>query len=215
MAQLPAPFRALIGLVATVVQDAPGLSDKTVELSVHAVSTALALSLRAQQQYAALTVRGDEMLAQWRGGPPDDAPEWASFDDDPPDTPPAAAPPPTLATDNKTPDKHTPNKKAPGKKAAARKAPATAAAASMATAKAGPAKKTTAKKVPVKRAPTKARAIKTAAAKAGRAAGPAVVKTVSAPRNGKLSAFDQTPDHLEASADWPDLPIATPDGSTA
>ena len=92
--QLPAPLRAALGLAATVadtvteaVKDGrglpPGFTDKVLELPVLAVSTALQLSLRAQQQYPALTVRGDEVLSQLRGVS-DEAPEWATFDDDPP-----------------------------------------------------------------------------------------------------------------------------------
>ena len=55
---------------------------RSLELPVLAVSTALQLSLRAQQHYAALTVRGDELLTPLRGGAPDEPPEWARFDDD-------------------------------------------------------------------------------------------------------------------------------------
>ncbi len=94
LTQLPAPLRAALGLAATVadtvteaVKDGrglpPGFTDKVLELPVLAVSTALQLSLRAQQQYTALTVRGDEVLSQLRGVS-DEAPEWATFDDDPP-----------------------------------------------------------------------------------------------------------------------------------
>ena len=57
------------------------MPDQVLELPVLAVSTALQFSLRAQQQYAALTVRGDELLAELRGGPSDDPPPWAQFDD--------------------------------------------------------------------------------------------------------------------------------------
>ena len=68
---LPAPFRAALGVVASLadaLRDGRGLPDRVLELPVLAVSTALQLSLRAQQQYAALTVRGDELLTQLRGG---------------------------------------------------------------------------------------------------------------------------------------------------
>ncbi|MBV9595151.1 MAG: hypothetical protein JO147_15305 [Actinobacteria bacterium] len=82
MSQLPTPLRAALGLVATVIQDGRGLPEKALELPVLAVSTALQVSLRAQQRYAALTVRGDELLTQLRGGAPDEPPAWATFDDE-------------------------------------------------------------------------------------------------------------------------------------
>ncbi len=94
MAQLPVPVRAALGLIASVadaIKDGRGLpdglvegiADKALELPVLAVSTALQASLRAQQRYAALTVRGDELLSQLRGGPPEEPPAWAQFDDEP------------------------------------------------------------------------------------------------------------------------------------
>jgi hypothetical protein len=44
-----------------------------------AVSTALQMSLRAQQRYARLAARGDEVLNRRR--PSDEPPSWATFDD--------------------------------------------------------------------------------------------------------------------------------------
>jgi hypothetical protein len=78
---LPSFLRAAIGIVATVVDDRHSLPDRALELPVLAVSTALQMSLRAQQRYAALTARGDEFLNSLRGVP-DEPPAWARFDDD-------------------------------------------------------------------------------------------------------------------------------------
>jgi hypothetical protein len=79
MPSLPTPFRAALGLVATALDEARNLPDKAIELPMLVVSTALQLSLRAQQHYARLTARGDEVLSQRAVG--DDAPPWATFDE--------------------------------------------------------------------------------------------------------------------------------------
>jgi hypothetical protein len=78
MPQLPTPFRAALGLVAAAMDEAKNLPDKAIELPMLAVSTALQMSLRAQQRYAALAVRGDQLLS--RRAPTDEPPEWAVFD---------------------------------------------------------------------------------------------------------------------------------------
>jgi hypothetical protein len=241
MAQLPAPLRALIGLVATVTQDGHELSDKTVELSVQAVSNALQLSLRAQQHYAALTVRGDELLAQMRGGPPDDAPDWARFDDEEPAAPDATDGAPASA-DSRTDESSFSNNtgdqlpthllgaigrgvrrsssaaaKSPttqpvkAAKAAktAKTATATAAAESPTTQPVKPAKTAAAAKAAKAAKATKSAALKPAqqtkaAAPSTRRARPTGAKTITAPRNGRLSAFDQTTDHGDDGATWPE-----------
>lgn len=77
--QLPGPVRAAIGLAANAVDEARHLPDRAIELPMLAVSTALQLSLRAQQRYAGLTARGDEVLGGARTT--DDPPPWARFDD--------------------------------------------------------------------------------------------------------------------------------------
>ncbi|MEP6599802.1 MAG: hypothetical protein ABJB98_10210 [Actinomycetota bacterium] len=82
MSSLPTPLRAALGVVATAVETARTLPQKAVELPVIAVSSALQLSLRAQQRYAALTVRGDELIGRFHGVP-DEAPPWATFDETP------------------------------------------------------------------------------------------------------------------------------------
>jgi hypothetical protein len=180
MSQLPAPIRAALGLVATVVQDRRGLSDKVLELPVLAVSTALQVSLRAQQRYAELTVRGDELLTQWQGGAPEEPPAWARFDDDTdsdtdgedttadrtvPADEPAAPPAPTTSTPPVSPAKAAKAAKAMAKVAAAAEAAHDAQVTPGATANPPV-------KPPVKRA----------------------AKKVTAPRNGKASAFDRIND---------------------
>jgi len=76
--QLPGPVRAAIGLAANVADEARHLPDRAIELPMLAVSTVLQVSLRAQQRYAMLTARGDEVLG---GHPGDEPPAWATFDD--------------------------------------------------------------------------------------------------------------------------------------
>ena len=77
--QLPMPLRAALGLAAETVENARRLPDRAIELPMLAVSTALQMSLRAQQRYAMLAARGDELLN--RREPGDEPPPWATFDD--------------------------------------------------------------------------------------------------------------------------------------
>jgi hypothetical protein len=79
MPPLPTPVRAAIGLVATAVDEARHLPDKAIELPMLAVSTALQMSLRAQQRYARLIARGDELIS--RREATDEPPPWATFDE--------------------------------------------------------------------------------------------------------------------------------------
>jgi hypothetical protein len=76
---IPPPLRAAAGLAALTIDTARKVPQQLVGLPVLAVSTALQASLKAQQTYAALIARGDEVLGQLRRR--DDAP-WARFDDD-------------------------------------------------------------------------------------------------------------------------------------
>jgi hypothetical protein len=76
--RLPGPLRAALGLVATAADEARHLPERALELPMLAVSSALQMSLRAQQRYARLTARGDELL---RGQPSDEPPDWATFDE--------------------------------------------------------------------------------------------------------------------------------------
>jgi hypothetical protein len=79
MPQLPTPLRAALGLVATALDEARHLPDRAIELPMLAVSTALQMSLRAQQRYARLAARGDEVLNGRETT--DDPPSWATFDE--------------------------------------------------------------------------------------------------------------------------------------
>lgn len=79
MPQLPTPLRAAIGLAAAALDEARNLPDKAIELPMLAVSTALQMSLRAQQRYAHFAAKGDEILN--RREPTDEPPPWATFDD--------------------------------------------------------------------------------------------------------------------------------------
>ncbi len=77
--QLPSPVRAYVGLMALAAEEAKRLPDRAIEFPMLAVSTALQMSLRAQQRYVRLTARGDEVLNRRRTG--DEPPPWATFDD--------------------------------------------------------------------------------------------------------------------------------------
>ena len=77
--QLPGPVRAMVGLVASAADEAKNLPDRAIELPMLAVSTALQVSLRAQQRYARLAARGDAVLNH--RSPSDEPPPWATFDD--------------------------------------------------------------------------------------------------------------------------------------
>lgn len=88
MSPLPTSVRASIGLAAVAVSTARELPRKIVELPVIAAGAALQISLRAQQQYAELIARGDDILGQLRGIP-DEPPSWATFDESPAAEPPS------------------------------------------------------------------------------------------------------------------------------
>ncbi|MBN9620166.1 MAG: hypothetical protein J0H43_10625 [Actinobacteria bacterium] len=77
--QLPSPVRAAVGLLANVADEAKQLPERAIELPMLAVSTALQMSLRAQQRYARLAARGDEVLN--RRPVTDEPPSWATFDE--------------------------------------------------------------------------------------------------------------------------------------
>src|SRR5262245_50291845 len=80
MTPFPLPFRVAAGLAATAVERARELPQKLVELPVTVASQAMQLSMRVQQEITALAIKGDEALASFR--PVDEAPEWATFDED-------------------------------------------------------------------------------------------------------------------------------------
>ena len=77
--QLPNSVRAWVGLAALARDSARRLPGQAIELPMLAVSTALQASLRAQQRYARLIARGDEVLN--RNRTTDEPPAWATFDD--------------------------------------------------------------------------------------------------------------------------------------
>jgi hypothetical protein len=78
MPQLPTPLRAALGLAAEAAEQARHLPDRAIELPMLAISTALQVSLRAQQRYAMLAARGDDLLN--RRPTTDEPPPWATFD---------------------------------------------------------------------------------------------------------------------------------------
>ena len=78
MPQLPTPLRAALGLAVEAAEQARHLPDRAIELPMLAVSTALQVSLRAQQRYAMLAARGDDLLN--RRATTDEPPPWATFD---------------------------------------------------------------------------------------------------------------------------------------
>ena len=144
---LPGPLRAAVGFVASAADEAKRLPDRALELPMLAVSTALQASVRAQQRYARLTARGDEVLNRTR--PTDEPPEWAQFDAPVPVEDLAARRP--AAADQVA--RNAPAKKAPTKKAAAEQTPAKKAAVKKAPAKKAPAKRSAAAKTPAEKAP--------------------------------------------------------------
>jgi hypothetical protein len=78
---IPMPLRAAAGLAATAIDEARRLPDRLVGLPVLAVSTALQVSLKAQQRYAELVARGDHLLEQLRGQQ-QGTPDWVRFDEE-------------------------------------------------------------------------------------------------------------------------------------
>jgi hypothetical protein len=78
---IPMPLRAAAGLAAVAIDEARRLPGRLVGLPVTAVGAALQVSLKAQQRYADLVARGDELLGQLRGTEPG-TPAWARFDED-------------------------------------------------------------------------------------------------------------------------------------
>jgi hypothetical protein len=160
--QLPGPVRAVVGLIAVASDEAKHLPDRAIELPMLAVSTALQMSLRAQQRYARLAARGDDVLN--RRAPSDEPPSWAKFDDpvsadelrgaglDDPDPAlraraasqlldellgtPSGATSPADGPKSARPAKQAPARKAPARKAAAKKTSAAKKASGAASGKA-------------------------------------------------------------------------------
>ncbi len=79
--EIPEPIRAAAGLAATLLDQARQLPSAITGLPVRVAGMAMQTSLRLQQRYAGLVVKGDELLTQVSRT--DDAdPSWATFDDD-------------------------------------------------------------------------------------------------------------------------------------
>jgi hypothetical protein len=177
--QLPGPVRAVVGLIAVAGDEAKHLPDRAIELPMLAVSTALQLSLRAQQRYARLAARGDDVLN--RRPPSDEPPAWAKFDD-------PVSPDELRGTGLDDPD---PALRA---RAASQLLDELLGTPSGATSPAdGPKSPRPAKKAPVRKAPAarKAPAKKTAETPAAKkASGAAAGKAISPPRHTPPSRFD-------------------------
>jgi hypothetical protein len=207
---LPGPVRALVGLLAATAEEARHLPDRAVELPMLAVSSALQASLRAQQRYARLAARGDDVLN--RRPPSTEPPAWATFDDPVSadelraaglaDSDPAlraraasqlldellgvtndtaAAPGRDAAPAKKTAPANNAAKPAPAKKATAPATKKTTAAA-----KKQPAKKASAAKKTTAAAKKAGAAKQTSTARTG--------KSISAPRHTSPSRFDTVGD---------------------
>ncbi len=88
---LPPPVRAVAGLAARTLDEARRLPNRLVSLPVLAAGAAMQASLRLQQEYAGLVARGDELILALRGRS-DEAPPWATFDDDAAEGSPTGAP---------------------------------------------------------------------------------------------------------------------------
>ena len=84
MKPLPFPVRIAAGLVATAVEQARDLPRLVVEFPVTAVSQALQASMRVQQKVTELAIKGDRVLGTLH--PVEEAPSWATFDEDEPPT---------------------------------------------------------------------------------------------------------------------------------
>ena len=204
--QLPGPVRAFVGLLAATAEEAKHLPDRAIELPMLAVSSALQMSLRAQQRYARLAARGDDVIN--RRSATDEPPSWATFDSpisdadlravglaDPDPSERARAASQLLdellsgvdgdrSQTRAEPTPLTPVREStPAKKPAAKKATSRSSAAkNTSAAKKQSAKKQSAKKQSAKKQPAK------------RAAKKATGKAINAPRNAAPSRFDTVED---------------------
>lgn len=201
---LPGPLRAAVGLVVTAADEAKHLPDRAIELPMLAVSTALQMSLRAQQRYARLAERGDAVLN--RRDISDEPPDWATFDELPGTdvSDGDAAQASRLISDLFGSDTPTlngapvaPTDAAFGADAGAAEHPAAQSAPTAAAEPATPAAKKTVRNTAKKTARKAARTQRTksggtAAKKSGTKAGGG--KSVSKPRTGTPSRFDAVED---------------------
>jgi len=77
--EIPEVVRAAAGLAATVLDEARKLPETLPGLPVRVIGFAMQKAMWAQQQYAGLVARGDELFTGLRG---EDEPGLATFDDD-------------------------------------------------------------------------------------------------------------------------------------
>lgn len=80
MNALPLAVRVAAGLAATAVERARKLPQDLIGLPVTAVSRAMQVSMRMQQQITELAIKGDNAIALLRT--PSEEPPWAVFDED-------------------------------------------------------------------------------------------------------------------------------------
>src|SRR5262249_7011755 len=80
MSALPLAVRVAAGLAAAAVERARRLPQDLVGLPVTAVSRAMQVTMRMQQQITELAIKGDNAIAQLRT--PSEQPPWAVFDED-------------------------------------------------------------------------------------------------------------------------------------
>ncbi|HEY4991102.1 MAG TPA: hypothetical protein VII33_03370 [Nakamurella sp.] len=88
---LPLPVRVAAGILATGIDRVRSLPEDIPALPVTLVGNAMRLSMRVQQEIAALATRGDELLGGVIAAPQEN-PSWARFDDDEPALTPLRAP---------------------------------------------------------------------------------------------------------------------------
>ncbi|MFN2559925.1 MAG: hypothetical protein ABR571_01335, partial [Jatrophihabitans sp.] len=204
---LPGPVRAVVGLLASAADEAKHLPDRAIELPMLAVSSALQMSLRAQQRYARLAARGDDVIN--RRTPGAEPPPWATFDEPVSadevraatlaDTDPARARAASqlldelLGTAAQDGDVAGDVNGDPDLPASVTRLSAKKEAATKTGAKKAPAAKSPAKEA-VARAATKAVAKQTPAKKAVVRQTAAKGKTLNRPRHGSLSRFDTVGD---------------------
>jgi hypothetical protein len=86
MKPFPLPFRVAAGLAVSTAERVRELPRQLAGLPVTVVSQVLQASMRVQQHVTELAIKGDNALSSLR--PVEDAPSWATFDEDLPDAPP-------------------------------------------------------------------------------------------------------------------------------
>lgn len=85
MNTLPFPIRVAAGLAVTTVERARAMPKQLAGLPVTMISQVLQASMRVQQNITELAIKGDDVLSTL--GPVEEAPSWATFDEDQPTFP--------------------------------------------------------------------------------------------------------------------------------